>query len=95
MEMNFTQFAQEYLDGFNVKQYQSDKDLSTFDKKKEVDAISSLITEMVQNGATKEELRKAVKHSMVVLEAEKYHLDWEQSAVDNEIDIFKKKYMEV
>ena len=54
--------------------------------------ISNLITDMTLNGADNDELARAVRHSMVVIDAEKHKLDYKQSYVDNNIEALKKKY---
>lgn len=54
--------------------------------------ISNLITDMTLKGANENELARAVKHSMVVIDAEKHHLDYKQSAIDNDISLLHKKY---
>ena len=54
--------------------------------------ISNLITDMTLRGATEAELAKAVKHSMVVIDAEKHKLDYKQSELDNGISSLKKRY---
>lgn len=59
---------------------------------KEMGVISNLITDMTLRGATNEELIRAVRHSMVVIDAEKHKLDYKQSEADNAISSLKKKY---
>ena len=54
--------------------------------------ISNLITDMTLQGATPDELARAVRHSMVVIDAEKHKLDYKQSELDNGIAALKKKY---
>lgn len=54
--------------------------------------ISNLITDMTIKGAPPEEIARAVKHSMVVIDAQKHHLNYKQSYVDNAIASLKKKY---
>lgn len=54
--------------------------------------ISNLITDMTVKGATEDELARAVRHSMVVIDAAKHKLDYKQSEKDNNIDALKKKY---
>ena len=54
--------------------------------------ISNLITDMTLAGATEKELARAVKHSMVVIDAEKHKLDYKQSEIDNDIASLHKKY---
>lgn len=58
----------------------------------EMGKISNLITDMTLKGATSDELAKAVRHSMVVIDAEKHKLDYKQSEIDNNIKALKKKY---
>lgn len=54
--------------------------------------ISNLITDMTLAGANETELAAAVRHSMVVIDAEKHKLDYKQSEIDNNISALKKKY---
>lgn len=54
--------------------------------------VSNLITDMTIKGATHAELARAVRHSMVVIDAEKHSLNYKQSAVDNGIKELKQKY---
>lgn len=54
--------------------------------------ISNLITDMTLKGATQDELARAVRHSMVVIDAGKHKLDYKQSEIDNNIAGLKKKY---
>ena len=62
---------------------------------KEMGVISNLITDMTLKGATQNELARAVRHSMVVIDAEKHKLDYKQSEIDNGISSLKKKYQGV
>ena len=54
--------------------------------------VSNLITDMTLQGATEPELARAVRHSMVVIDAVKHELDYKQSYKDNGIDALKKRY---
>lgn len=54
--------------------------------------ISNLITDMTLKGATEPEIARAVKHSMVVIDAAKHKLDYRQSEKDNGIAELKKNY---
>lgn len=54
--------------------------------------VSNLITDMTLGGATEDELARAVRHSMVVIDAAKHKLDYKQSEIDNNISALKKKY---
>ncbi|MCC8085634.1 MAG: helix-turn-helix domain-containing protein, partial [Clostridium sp.] len=58
----------------------------------EMGKISNLITDMTLKGANETELARAVRHSMVVIDAEKHHLDYKQSEKDNDITSLKKRY---
>lgn len=53
---------------------------------------SNLIADMCWYGATGEELVRAIKHGMVVLDAGKYHLDGQKSAEDFGIQELYQKY---
>jgi hypothetical protein len=54
--------------------------------------VSNLITDMTIKGATNDELARAVRHSMVVIDAKKHNLNYKQSAIDNRIAELKKIY---
>lgn len=53
---------------------------------------SNLIADMCWYGAAREELVRAIKHGMVILDADKYHLDWQKSAEDFGIQELYQKY---
>lgn len=93
------------LDGFNAKLEYGPP--PGFDKKKdeppfkllapkqvgrEMGGISNLITDMDIKGASEEEKARAVKHSMVVIDAEKHSLDYTRSARENRISELKRDY---
>lgn len=61
-------------------------------KGKEMGLVSNLITDMTIRGANTDELARAVRHSMVVIDAEKHHLNYKQSAIDHGIGALIKKY---
>ena len=58
----------------------------------EMGKISNLITDMTLIGANEDEMARAVRHSMVVIDAEKHKLDYKQSEKDNNIAALKEKY---
>lgn len=58
----------------------------------EMGIISNLITDMTLAGADSKELARAVRHSMVVIDAEKHGLDYKASEMDNDISSLKKTY---
>lgn len=84
------------LEGFDPKLEYGGKAEGTFKQMRntqtEMGKISNLITDMTLKGATSEELARAVRHSMVVIDAEKHSLDYKQSEVDNGIAELKRKY---
>lgn len=65
---------------------------SGFNKQRQMGDVSNLITDMTLKGATPDELASAVRHSMVVIDAEKHNLNWRQSYEDNNIAYLKEKY---
>ena len=73
-----------YRDG---REYQIMKKTDT-----EMGKISNLITDMTLAGAGEDELARAVRHSMVVIDAEKHKLDYKASEKDNNISALKKEY---
>ena len=58
----------------------------------EMGKISNLITDMTLYGAPDHEVARAVKHSMVVIDAEKHKLNYKQSEKDNNIAELKRRY---
>jgi hypothetical protein len=61
-------------------------------KGKEMGMVSNLITDMTLKGADIKEIERAVKHSMVVIDAEKHKLDYKKSERDQGIAELKKRY---
>lgn len=59
---------------------------------REMGIISNLITDMTLGGATQDELARAVRHSMVVIDAGKHKLDYKRSEQENGIAALKKAY---
>lgn len=82
------------LEGFDPKRaypkYTGMKVMS--DTQTQMGKISNLITDMTIKGASEQELARAVRHSMVVIDAEKHQLNYKQSERDNGIAALKKKY---
>jgi predicted transcriptional regulator len=68
------------------------KRMTKLGTQQQMGSISNLITDMTIMGANQDELARAVKHSMVVIDAEKHGLDYRRSAVDNGIPALKAKY---
>ncbi len=85
------------LDGFDPKmKYGPESTDRKYPRMKntqtEMGKISNLITDMTIKGATEAELARAVRHSMVVIDAEKHNLDYKRSYEENGIAALKKKY---
>jgi len=91
----------EGLKGFDPKErypempgmkYMKDPKTGKDNTQNEMGKISNLITDMTLRGAKEDELAKAVRHSMVVIDAAKHKLNYKQSEKDNDILKLKKKY---
>ena len=86
------------LEGFDTKEaygpqtYQGKKVRLMTRTQLEMGKISNLITDMTLKGANEDELARAVRHSMVVIDAEKHKLNYKQSEIDNGISELKHKY---
>lgn len=82
------------LEGFDPKMAYPERPGMKYMKntQNEMGKISNLITDMTLLGANDQELARAVRHSMVVIDAEKHKLDYKQSYIDNGIASLKKKY---
>lgn len=82
------------LEGFDPKTAYPEREGMKYMKNTgtQMGIVSNLITDMTLKGATQDELARAVRHSMVVIDAEKHKLDYKQSEIDNGIAALKKKY---
>ena len=84
------------LNGFDPKamypEYPGMKRMTSKQTQLKMGEVSNLITDMTIKGATQSEIARAVRHSMVVIDAEKHHLNYKQSEIDNGITALKKKY---
>lgn len=84
------------LEGFDPKtQYAYHEGMSVMKKSmtgKQMGMVSNLITDMTLQGAPEADIARAVKHSMVVIDAAKHKLDYKQSEKDNGIEELRKKY---
>lgn len=63
-----------------------------FHKQNQMGSVSNLITDMTIKGASSDEIAAAVRHSMVIIDAEKHNLNYKQSEIDNNIPYLKAKY---
>ena len=66
--------------------------ISPQNKQTEMGRVSNLITDMTLAGASNKEISRAVKHSMVIIDAEKHELDWKRSERDNKIQDLKDEW---
>lgn len=84
------------LKGFDPQRaypsYEGMKPMTSRTKAIEMGLVSNLITDMTIRGAPAQDLARAVRHSMVVIDAEKHKLNYRQSAIDNGIAQLKAKY---
>lgn len=84
------------LEGFDPKMEYPEREGMKYMSKKgtqtQMGIVSNLITDMTLGGASQDELARAVRHSMVVIDAEKHKLDYKKSEADNNIAALKKKY---
>lgn len=91
-----TRAALEGLKNFDPKtaypKYEGMRVMTKREKGREMGIVSNLITDMTIKGAPWEDIEKAVRHSMVVIDAEKHELNWKQSERDNQIDLLKQRW---
>lgn len=84
------------LKGFDAKarypKYDGMEVMTSSQTQAEMGKISNLITDMTIKKANNTELAAAVRHSMVVIDAEKHELNYKQSYLDNNIANLKEKY---
>lgn len=88
--------ALERLKGFDAKAeypaYEGMPKMTPRAKQQQMGLVSNLITDMTIQKASTDELARAVRHSMVVIDAEKHNLDYRRSARENGILALQKKY---
>jgi hypothetical protein len=72
--------------------YEGMRRMTEREKGREMGSVSNLITDMTIQKAGMDEVARAVRHSMVVIDAEKHELDWRRSETENGIAALKKKY---
>ena len=86
----------EALKDFDTKEsypgYPGMKPISHSYQQKQMGVVTNLITDMQIAGAKDEELIRAIKHSMVIIDAEKHGLDWKRSERENDIRSLVEKY---
>ena len=86
----------EALKDFDTKEdypgYPGMKVISHAHQQKQMGVVTNLITDMTIAGATPDELVRAIKHSMVIIDSEKHKLDWKRSEQENDIRGLIEKY---
>lgn len=86
----------EELKGWDAKEvyrgYPGMRKMTKQERGMEMGKTTNLITDMTAQDCSEQDLIRAIKHSMVVIDAEKHELDWKQSEIDNHIDELKRKY---
>ena len=90
-----TEPALKALKGFDPRSYKLPEEAPRMKPKTkglQMGMVSNLITDMTIKGASPDELARAVKHSMVVIDAEKHHLDYRKSEKDFAIRALYEKY---
>lgn len=68
------------------------KVMTEADKQHKMGEVSNLITDMTIRGASEDEIARAIRHSMVVIDAVKHEYNYKKSYVDNNIAELKKIY---
>lgn len=72
--------------------YEGMKRMTSAGKQKQMGTISNLITDMTAQKATDDELARAVRYSMTVIDAEKHNLDYKTAYKVNGIKELQNKY---
>ena len=86
----------EGLKNFNPKDYKNPDAPKVMPQEKQMQMgiTTNLIADMGLKGATPDEMARAIRHSMVVIDSEKHHLDYKQSEIDHRIQELKDKYQD-
>lgn len=74
------------------KGYEGMKVISKAQQQIEMGIVSNLINDMTLQGAPEDEVARAVKHSMVVIDAKKHKLDYNRSYEENRIRALQETY---
>jgi hypothetical protein len=87
----------EGLKDFDPMKYKLPKDspvprMDSHRKGVEMGKISNLITDMTIRGANTEQLSRAIRHSMIVIDAQNHELDFRKSEKDHGIHALKEEY---
>jgi len=86
------------LDDFEPKErypyYEGMRVMTEHEKQLEMGKVSNLITDMTIKGASSDEIARATRHALVVIDAEKHKLDWKASEKIENIQELKDKYQD-
>lgn len=94
----FTKKPYKELEGWSEKMnelykgYEGMPEMSDREKQMQMGLVSNLITDMTIKGAPDEKIIRAVKQSMVVIDAQKHGYNYKQSEKDLGIDALRKEY---
>lgn len=90
--------ALEALKDFDAKasypEYPGMHIMTDHEKQSEMGKVSNLITDMTIKGASHAELARAIRHSMVVIDAQKHKLNYKLSEEDHNIKQLKRKWQD-
>lgn len=85
--------ALEGLKDFDPRsEYKGYEGMPKIHTQREMGEISNLITDMTIRGASPAKIVRAIRHSMVVIDAEKHNLNYRESAIRNGIKQLKEEY---
>lgn len=86
----------EALKDFDPKEtypgYPGMKVISHAHQQKQMGVVTNLITDMTIANAKPDEIVRAIKHSMVIIDSEKHKLDWKRSEQENDIRSLIERY---
>lgn len=68
------------------------RNISSKEKGNQMGQVTNLITDMTIKGANTNDIIRAVKHSMVVIDSEKHYLDWKASEKEFRIAELRERY---
>jgi hypothetical protein len=72
--------------------YDGMKPISPSHKQNQMGVVSNLITDMTIRNASQDEIARAIRHSMVIIDAENHNLDYKRSYRDNGITELMSRY---
>ena len=85
-------FILSFCIGFALGYFVIFRTYSKFNKNKEIERIKILLCDMSNSNCDKEDIEKVIKYSMIVIDADKYDLDWKKIKNFYNIDELYRKY---